>query len=57
MREMASWLSLKASLRSWETKCELRRSDTAGHVKRWSTEMEMLVLQKWQESGKRSEIK
>jgi len=54
VREMASWLFLRTSLRSWETKCESRQDDRAGQVKRWSTEMEMLVLQKWQESGKRS---
>jgi len=57
VREMASWLFLRASSRSWGTKCESRQDDGTGQVKRWSTEMEMLVLQKWQESGKRSEIK
>ena len=54
---MASWLFLRASLRSWGTKCESRQDDRAGQVKRWSTEMKMLVLRKWQESGKKSEIK
>jgi len=54
---MASWLFLRASLRSWGTKCESRQDDRAGQVKRWSMEMEMLVLQKWQQSGKRSDIK
>ena len=57
MREMASWLFLRASLRLWWTKCESRQDNRAGQVKRWSTKMEMLVLQMWQESGKRSEIK
>jgi len=55
---MASWLFLRASLRSWGSKCEWQQHDRAGQVKRWSTELEMLVLQRWwQESGKRSEIK
>jgi len=48
---------LRASLRSWGTKCESRQGNRTGHVKRWSTEMEMLVLKKWPESEKRSEIK
>ena len=56
MRKMASWLLLRASLRSWGTKCESRQDDRAGQVERWSTEMEMLVLQKWQVSGKRSNL-
>ena len=55
MREMTLWLCLRASLR-WGIKCESRQDDRAGQVKRWLTEMETLVLQKWQESGKRSEI-
>ena len=53
MREMASLLFLKASLWSWGTKWESLQDDRAGQVKRRSTEMEMLVLQKWQEIGKR----
>jgi len=32
-------------------------NDRAGQVKRWSTEMEILVLQKWQESGERRETR
>ena len=50
---MASWWFLRASLQSWGTKCESQQDDGAGQVKRWSTEMEMLILQKWQESGKK----
>ena len=57
MREMASGMFLRASLRSRGTKCESRQDDRAGQVKRWSTDMEMLVQQKGQDSGKRSEIK
>jgi len=42
---MASWLFLRA------------QDDRAGQMNRGSTEMEILVLQKWQGSGKRAEVK
>jgi len=57
MREMASWLFLRASLCLWGTKCESRQDNRAGRVKRWSTEMEISILQNWQERGKRLEIR
>ena len=47
----------RASHRLCETWCTLRRWASAGHVKRWSTEMGSSLLQKKQFSGWRRETR